>query len=341
MNKFVKSVLLGLFYFSVLIGCSYSATDTIDLDETWYTIELPHLFMVDPGMAGGKLDFEHMPLEVKVIKNYAGSLNDLKVRLDGNSVLFDYSPNGEILPPVIEGLQIYGQPLYWYSGKIEVKFLKNKTDPFEEQDWREIEGKLITYNEMLIGIHHIYRGNIEYIQMGIMGGVKNLSKALYELQPIFDDIAEENKQEYLSKLPQIKDVVAEIVNGSSSDLEKARKITEWVSNNIEYDDIDPNGIDISDENWQWKSSVAYSFADRKGYCRPTAYLLKTMLDIEGIKNKIIPGYFPDKSGHVINAIYDKDKDFWIRMDGTVGEFHTPAIYHVFEESREIPLVVNQ
>ncbi|MCX8058724.1 MAG: hypothetical protein N3A58_04870 [Spirochaetes bacterium] len=116
-----------------------------------------------------------------------------------------------------------------------------------------------------------------------------------------------------------------LVATSKNDLEKARALWIWITDNISYDvyGLYPGFVSNYDAD--------STFQNRKGVCSGYASLFKKMCDIANIKCEIIKGFAKDykydpsntgipKNNHVWNAININNK--WYLIDATWGAGYT-------------------
>lgn len=109
----------------------------------------------------------------------------------------------------------------------------------------------------------------------------------------------------------------EIVRGSESDREKARKIYAWVGSNITYDFEKAKKV-LGEEGVN-NSGAIEAFNTRKGICFDYACLFTAMSKATNLKSRIITGEAFDGityGPHAWNQVYLEDEGIWINVDPT-------------------------
>src|SRR5512133_2171231 len=87
----------------------------------------------------------------------------------------------------------------------------------------------------------------------------------------------------------IPDLTNKLTTPFSSDLLKVRAIFVWVATNIEYDSKESVAVSAT-VNPSDKEIYNDTYKFRKGNCRGYSHLFKYMLDLSGIKSRVISGY---------------------------------------------------
>lgn len=148
----------------------------------------------------------------------------------------------------------------------------------------------------------------------------------YSYGPGFTVENTEESDEYLIQAKHIEsnDVVIietarEITKACSSDLEKARAIYDWVTNNIrfDYDKLEKHKRGQYDN----KYGALNTIRTRKGVCYDYATLAAALSRSLGLRAKVAEGDLnkgPLKGLHAWNEIYIKELGSWIRIDTTLG-----------------------
>ncbi|WP_338540598.1 transglutaminase domain-containing protein [Paenibacillus tundrae] len=116
----------------------------------------------------------------------------------------------------------------------------------------------------------------------------------------------------------IESAAHEIVQGKSTEEEKARALYDWVGSRIEYDygkvvDYEQKGI------WH-EQTPQNTFDTRKGVCIDYARLYAVMARSQGLEVKVVTGLGYNGQGgygpHAWNEIYLSDSQSWIPLDPT-------------------------
>lgn len=172
----------------------------------------------------------------------------------------------------------------------------------------------------------------------------------------------------------LSDLTRKLTMPFNDDLLKVRSIFFWLASNIKYDSkgigADP-GSDAPSE----KEIINETFRSGKGDCRGYSFLFRHMLDLTGIRNRVITGYtrvdmkslFPQKPDHVWNSAKINDRwylfdvtwasdttrkvnDFWFRTDPEIFILNHFPVYksyaytrgqYSFEDFCQFPIYTNQ
>lgn len=132
---------------------------------------------------------------------------------------------------------------------------------------------------------------------------------------------------------QIVGLTDSLVSGKTSDLEKARAIFDWVSQNIAYDytayGYSERGELLNDDEKYMRYSQAtdafYTFYNRRGVCDGYAHLSWLMLTIAEIPGAYISGLAHGGGRHAWNAVYCDGR--WILFDATWKRWDMAPDYH--------------
>lgn len=156
----------------------------------------------------------------------------------------------------------------------------------------------------------------------------------------------------------LPDLTRKLTMPFNDDLLKVRSVYFWLAANIKYD---PKGIgnypgaDAPSE----KEIINETFRSGKGDCRGYSFLFRNMLDLTGIRNRVITGYtrigmkslFPQKPDHVWNSarindrwylfdvtwagdITQKVNDFWFGTDPEIFILNHFPVYKAYTYTRE-------
>jgi len=148
----------------------------------------------------------------------------------------------------------------------------------------------------------------------------------YSYGPGFTVENTEESDEYLIPAKHIEsndaviiDTAREITKACSSDLEKARAIYDWVTDNIrfDYDKLEKH------KRGQYgnKYGALNTIKTRKGVCYDYATLAAALSRSLGLSAKVVEGDLnkgPLKGLHAWNEIYLEEWDSWISFDTTLG-----------------------
>jgi Transglutaminase-like superfamily len=109
----------------------------------------------------------------------------------------------------------------------------------------------------------------------------------------------------------------EIIRGSSSDREKARKLYAWVGSNIIYDFNKAEKV-LNEEGIN-NSGAVEAYNTRRGICFDYACLYTAMGKAVGLGTRIVTGDAFDGTNygpHAWNQVYLEDEGIWINVDPT-------------------------
>lgn len=116
---------------------------------------------------------------------------------------------------------------------------------------------------------------------------------------------------------EINEKAKEITSGTTSDLEKAKLIYEWIGSHITYDDKKAEEVMNGDKNL--KSGAIVTFNTREGICFDYACLYVAMARAVNLPVRLITGEaFNGKEyiSHAWNQVYIKSLNKWINVDPT-------------------------
>ncbi|MDQ0171969.1 transglutaminase domain-containing protein [Paenibacillus tundrae] len=116
----------------------------------------------------------------------------------------------------------------------------------------------------------------------------------------------------------IESAAQEIVQGKSTEEEKARALYDWVGSRIEYD---YGKVDDYEQKGIWHEQTPQNtFDTRKGVCIDYARLYAVMARSQGLEVKVVTGLGYNGQGgygpHAWNEIYLSDSQSWIPLDPT-------------------------
>ncbi|MPQ44238.1 transglutaminase-like domain-containing protein, partial [Clostridium tarantellae] len=124
-------------------------------------------------------------------------------------------------------------------------------------------------------------------------------------------------EEGIKSNSSINEFAQNLVKGSSTDKEKAKKIYIWIGENIKYDDEKAKLIEK--ENKNLKSGAITAFENKEGVCFDYSCLYVAMCRAVGLKVKLVTGTaFNGKQWgpHAWNEVYLSEKNEWINVDTT-------------------------
>ncbi|WP_145408719.1 transglutaminase domain-containing protein [Paenibacillus xylanexedens] len=116
----------------------------------------------------------------------------------------------------------------------------------------------------------------------------------------------------------IESAAQEIVQGKSTEEEKARALYDWVGSRIEYD---YGKVDDYEQKGIWHEQTPQNtFDTRMGVCIDYARLYAVMARSQGLEVKVVTGLGYNGQGgygpHAWNEIYLSDSQSWIPLDPT-------------------------
>lgn len=117
-----------------------------------------------------------------------------------------------------------------------------------------------------------------------------------------------------------KDIIElanEITKDSKNDMEKARRIHDWVSSNITYDY--EKYYRQLEKNFDNEYGALHTFRTRKGVCYDYSNLVAALGRAIGLQVRVIKGNYtaPGRNElHAWNEIYISEEDRWITLDST-------------------------
>lgn|GEM_PF-423834 len=163
----------------------------------------------------------------------------------------------------------------------------------------------------------------------------------YSYGPGFTLENTEESDEYLIPAKHIEsndaviiDTAREITKACSSDLEKARAIYDWVTDNIRFD---YNKLEMHKRGqYDNKYGALNTIKTRRGVCYDYATLAAALSRSLGLRAKVAEGDLnkgPLKGLHAWNEIYIEESGSWIRIDTTLGAT-TGEDYFDFENNDE-------
>jgi hypothetical protein len=117
-----------------------------------------------------------------------------------------------------------------------------------------------------------------------------------------------------SEAPQIKELATELINGLTTDREKAEAIYKYVASNISYD-VEK----YETKNHNWDDSALKTLELKKGICQDYAYLTIALLRASNMEARLIEGnafggFWPQKHAWVEVKVDGN----WLTMDPTWG-----------------------
>lgn len=126
-----------------------------------------------------------------------------------------------------------------------------------------------------------------------------------------------NMEKAMESDSEIEYEAKRIVENSKSDLEKVKRIYNWVGTNIMYDD--DLAKNIADKKIDDVFGAKYAFYNRSGVCFEFATLFGAMTDAIGLPVRVVMGnaYNGVEFGpHAWNEVYLEDEEKWINIDPT-------------------------
>lgn len=138
---------------------------------------------------------------------------------------------------------------------------------------------------------------------------------------------------------EIEKEAKEVVKDSKSDLEKAKRIYNWVGTNIIYDE--ELADDIGNKKIEETFGAKYAFYNRSGICFDFATLFGAMAASVDLRvNVVIGNAFNgiEFGPHAWNEVYLEDEDRWIKVDSTFwghkGSFDS-SYFDIIHEKEKI------
>lgn len=116
---------------------------------------------------------------------------------------------------------------------------------------------------------------------------------------------------------EINEKAKEITSGTTSDLEKAKLLYDWIGSHITYDDQKAEEVMSGDRDL--KSGAIVTYNTREGICFDYACLYVAMARAVNLPVRLITGEaFNGKEyiSHAWNQVYIKSLDKWINVDPT-------------------------
>ncbi|MFH0070849.1 transglutaminase domain-containing protein [Peribacillus sp. NPDC056705] len=130
----------------------------------------------------------------------------------------------------------------------------------------------------------------------------------------------------------IEQTAAHVVQGASTDEEKARKLYDWVGSRIAYDH---DKVTLYEEQRIWKEQTPQNTYDtRMGVCIDYARLYAMMARSEDLQVRVVTGRGYNGQGgygpHAWNEVYLSEKEAWVPLDPTwaqSGNWFNPPKFH--------------
>ncbi|GAE08121.1 hypothetical protein JCM10914_4382 [Paenibacillus sp. JCM 10914] len=130
----------------------------------------------------------------------------------------------------------------------------------------------------------------------------------------------------------IEQTAAHVVQGASTDEEKARKLYDWVGSRIAYD---YDKVTLYEEQRIWKEQTPQDTYDtRMGVCIDYARLYAMMARSEDLQVRVVTGRGYNGQGgygpHAWNEVYLSEKEAWAPLDPTwaqSGNWFNPPKFH--------------
>ncbi|NMB33450.1 MAG: transglutaminase domain-containing protein [Clostridium sp.] len=122
-----------------------------------------------------------------------------------------------------------------------------------------------------------------------------------------------------SNSEEVMTLAEEITKDSKTDIEKAKKIYDWVATNITYDY--GKYIMQLNNNYDNDYGALKTLGTLTGVCYDYSTLLAALGRAAGLQVKVVKGYYrsPLRSElHAWNEIYISEQDRWINVDSTFG-----------------------
>ena len=129
--------------------------------------------------------------------------------------------------------------------------------------------------------------------------------------------------ENLDNTDEIRALAKDITSGSRSEYEKAKKIYDWVWQNISYDRQKYSKFLRSD--YSGEHGAQYALENRKGVCYDYASLVVELANAVGLEARMIKGYYTFSNGHseyhAWNEVYIPEKNRWISLDASYASVY--------------------
>ena len=129
--------------------------------------------------------------------------------------------------------------------------------------------------------------------------------------------------EKLDNTDEIRALAKDITSGSRSGYEKAKKIYDWVWQNISYDRQKYSRFLRGD--YSGEHGAQYALENRKGVCYDYALLVVELANAVGLEARMIKGYYTFSNGHreyhAWNEIYIPEKNRWISLDASYASVY--------------------
>lgn len=139
----------------------------------------------------------------------------------------------------------------------------------------------------------------------------------------------------------IKNMALSLTKNDKSDIDKAKRIYNYITTTIVYDDYKAEMI-VNPEITM-ESGAIPTFRDKKGICFDYACLYYAMLKDIGIKSSIVigEGYNGvEFISHAWNKVYISEKDTWINVDTTFGTVDNYFNNEDFDKSHKEDKIIN-
>ena len=229
--------------------------------------------------------------ELETIESNGIVLQKLPSQVDGKITL-----SGQTDKSLIKILIVKDEKQLWYDVKLN-------NGRFNEEIWF-IDGKG-TYQVSIL-IHKVERT----YTFGLTVDVENTSDVNRFLVPTKH--VESNDQEIVS-------LASEITEGANSDMDKAKKIYEWVVTNIKYD-YGKYAKQLN-KNFDNDYGAVNTLKTRTGVCYDYSTLVAALGRAAGMQVKVVKGNYKSsyrEELHAWNEIYLSGEDRWINLDSTFG-----------------------
>lgn len=138
---------------------------------------------------------------------------------------------------------------------------------------------------------------------------------------------------------QIENFARNLVINENGTENRARKIYNWIGNNISYDYDKANSV--LNDDYDVKSGAVYTFNTRKGICFDYSCLYVAMARANNIKVRLITGQgFNGVSwvSHAWNQVYVPEAGKWINVDTTFakgGNYFNKAMFSVDHKDAKV------
>lgn len=217
------------------------------------------------------------------------TLQNIPPKVEGKVTLTGTTENAKIKILVVKD-----EIQRWYDVKLE-------NGAFQEEIWL-IDG---TGNYTVSVLVHVVDRKYRY---GPTVKVENLTEVNRFTVPTLH--VESNHEEIIQ-------LANELTKNVKSDLEKARRIHNWVSSNITYDY--EKYYRQLEKNFDNEYGALHAYRTRTGVCYDYSNLVAALGRAAGLQVKVIKGNYtaPGRNElHAWNEIYISEEDRWITLDST-------------------------